>query len=136
MGKRKTKSRRLRGIYFIDPDDEEYKETLKHARRRLERPMAPAMPCKRQLSLTKVVAKPEIASEKNSKTVYGCIVESHESTGQRAESGQSQKNEDHLEGKGFTLISHYDLLHKFIPLPQAMKGLGQGMEKARDEKVK
>ena len=31
-------ARRLGGIDFIDPDDEEYKEILKHARRVLERP--------------------------------------------------------------------------------------------------
>ena len=32
-----TMLERLRGIYFIDPDEEEYKEILKNARRRLER---------------------------------------------------------------------------------------------------
>ena len=58
-------ARRLRGIYFIDRDDQDYKETLKHARRKLERPMAPAMPCKRTLNgITKVLAKSENASEK------------------------------------------------------------------------
>ena len=36
----------IRGIYFIDPDDEEFKETIKNARKKLETPMAPAMPCK------------------------------------------------------------------------------------------
>ena len=74
----------------VDPDDEDYKEILKSARRKLERPVAPATPCKRQPSITKVVAKPEFGSEKNSKTVYGCLVESHESTRQRAESSQSK----------------------------------------------
>ena len=39
-------ARRLRGIYFNDPEDKEFKETIKNARRKLERPMAPAMPCK------------------------------------------------------------------------------------------
>ena len=39
-------ARRLRGIYFIDPEDKEFKETIKNARRKLETPMAPAMPCK------------------------------------------------------------------------------------------
>ena len=39
-------ARRLPGIYFIDPDDKEFKETIKNARRKLETPMAPAMPCK------------------------------------------------------------------------------------------
>ena len=36
----------LRGIYFIDPEDKEFKGTIKSARKRLETPMAPAMPCK------------------------------------------------------------------------------------------
>ena len=39
-------ARRLRGIYCIDPEDKEFKETIKNARRNLETPMAPAMPCK------------------------------------------------------------------------------------------
>ena len=50
-----------------------------------------------------------------------CKVESHESTRQRAESSQSQNYEDHIAGKGFTSMSHYNLVHKFIPMPQAMK---------------
>ena len=39
-------SRKLRGIYFIDPEDKEFKETIKNARKKLETPMAPAIPCK------------------------------------------------------------------------------------------
>ena len=83
-------ARKMKGIYFIDPDDEEYKEVLKNARTKLEAPMAPAMPCARQKSITNVVAKPNSASEENSKTMYSCFVESHESTRQRAESSQSK----------------------------------------------
>ena len=37
---------RLRGIYFIDPEDKELKETIGNARKKWETPMAPAMPCK------------------------------------------------------------------------------------------
>ena len=40
------KSRKLRGIYFIDPEDTEFKETIKNARKKLETSVAPAMPCK------------------------------------------------------------------------------------------
>ena len=36
----------LRGIYFIDPEDTEFKETIKNARKKLETSVAPAMPCK------------------------------------------------------------------------------------------
>ena len=43
-------ARKLKAIYFIDPDDREYSEIhKKNARRKLERPMAPAMPCKRMV---------------------------------------------------------------------------------------
>ena len=39
-------ARKLRGIYFIDPENKEFKETIKNARKKLETPVAPAMPCK------------------------------------------------------------------------------------------
>ena len=39
-------ARKLRGIYFIDPEDKEFKETIKNARNKLETSVAPAMPCK------------------------------------------------------------------------------------------
>ena len=39
-------ARKLRGIYFIDPEDKEFKETIKNARKNLEKSVAPAMPCK------------------------------------------------------------------------------------------
>ena len=39
-------ARRVRGIYFIDPEDKEFKETIKNARKKLETPVATAMPRK------------------------------------------------------------------------------------------
>ena len=39
-------ARKLRGIYFIDLEDKEFKETIKNARKKLETSVAPAMPCK------------------------------------------------------------------------------------------
>ena len=36
----------MRGIYFIDPEDKEFKETIKNARKKLETSVAPAMPQK------------------------------------------------------------------------------------------
>ena len=36
-------ARRLRGIYFIDPEDKEFREIIKSARRKKETPMAPAI---------------------------------------------------------------------------------------------
>ena len=39
-------ARKLRGIYFIDTEDKEFKETIKNARKKLETPEVPAMHCK------------------------------------------------------------------------------------------
>ena len=39
-------ARRLRGIYFIDPKDEEFKDIMEKSRRKFENPMPAAMPCK------------------------------------------------------------------------------------------
>ena len=39
-------ARKLRGICFIDPEDTEFKETIKIARKKLETSVALAMPCK------------------------------------------------------------------------------------------
>ena len=39
-------ARWLRGIYIIDPEDKEFKETIRNANKNLETSMAPAMPCK------------------------------------------------------------------------------------------
>ena len=38
-------ARQLRDIFLIEPDDEEFKHTMKNARRKLEVPMPAAMPC-------------------------------------------------------------------------------------------
>ena len=42
-------ARRLRGIYFIDHEDKEFKDIMKNARRKLEIPMPAALPCKTSL---------------------------------------------------------------------------------------
>ena len=39
-------ARKLRRIYFNDPEDKEFKETTKNARKKLETSVALAMPCK------------------------------------------------------------------------------------------
>ena len=39
-------ARRLRGTYFIDPKDEEFKDIMKNARRKLQIPMPAATLCK------------------------------------------------------------------------------------------
>ena len=34
---------------------------------------------------------------------------------------QPKHHEDHIAGRGFTSMNHYNLFHKFIPMPQAIK---------------
>ena len=55
------------------------------------------------------------------KTKLACILEADEST--RLRKGESLPNhhEDHMAGKGENSLQHYNLVHKFIPVPQAMK---------------
>ena len=53
-------ARRLLGIYVIDPEDKEFKETIQNARRKSETAMAPAMPCRhaRKTSTKRPVVRP------------------------------------------------------------------------------
>ena len=58
-------ARKLRGIYFIDPEDKEFKETIKNARKKLETPVAPAMPRKLLRAIRTVVVVHPIKSNHN-----------------------------------------------------------------------
>ena len=55
------------------------------------------------------------------KTKYACIVEPHESTRKRLECTLLRNHEDHIAEKVFNPVNHYNLVHKFIPMLQAMK---------------
>ena len=69
-------ARRSRGIYFIDPEDKKFKETIQNACKKLETPMAPAMPCK----TCKKSKHGEIRSKTNEfKSKLACILEASES---------------------------------------------------------
>ena len=47
-------------------------------------------------------------------------MEPHESTRQQAESSQSKGHEDRIAREGFTSMTLYNVVHKFIIVPQAM----------------
>ena len=111
-------ARRLRGIYFIDPEDKEFKETNRNARRKLETPMAPAMPCK----TCKKSKHGETRSKTNDfKSKFACILEASESTRMRMEESLPKYHEEHIAGKVENSEQHNNLVHKFIPMPQAMR---------------
>ena len=115
-------ARRLRGIYFIDPGDGEYTETIKDARRKLEVPMVAAMPyrkgTKKHSGLQETEAKSD-ESNKIPKTKHTRIVEVHESTRQRLESSLPKDHEDDIAGKGKIrwLVTNWCT---FFPMPRAM----------------
>ena len=107
----------MRGICFIDPADAEFKETIQNARRKLEVPMPAAMPCKIRERMYKETCRNSDAP----KTQYACIVEADESTRKRLEGTLHEDHEDHIAGKGINSLNHYNLVHKFILMPKAMK---------------
>ena len=49
------------------------------------------------------------------------ILEANESTRMRMENSEPSNHEDHIAGKGENSVQRYNLDHKFIPMPQAMK---------------
>ena len=67
------------------------------------------------VNITKV-----ISSEKIPQTRFNCIVEAHESTRPSMESITKENHEDHIAGKGQISVFYYIVVHKFIPMPQAM----------------
>ena len=90
-------SRKLRGIYFIDPEDKEFKETIKNARKKLEIPVAPAVPCKISLKSKNGETRSKTTDFKSK---FACILEAGESTRMRTENSIPHNHEDHIAGQG------------------------------------
>ena len=118
LKKKKTRSneklhlenaRKLREIYFIDPEDMEFKETIKKARKKLETSVAPAMPCK-------IVKNCGCGGSNKSKTKLACILEAHESTRMRMGNSTPSNHEDHIAGKGENSLQHYKFTNLILCL--------------------
>ena len=75
--------------------------------------MAPAVPFK--------TSKKSKKGEIRGKTKLACILEASESTRLRMEESLPNYHEDHIQERGDNSLQHYNLVHKFIPMPQAMK---------------
>ena len=43
-------------------------------------------------------------------------MKAHESTRKRLESSVPEDHENHIAGKGYNSMTHYNLAHKFIPM--------------------
>ena len=109
-------ARKLSGIFFIEPEDEDFKNIMNNGRRKLEIPMPAAMHCK-----TPINSDGEIyCGTGKSKTKHACIVEADESTKIRLEGAPFRYHEDHIAVKGINSLNHNILVHKFIPMPQTL----------------
>ena len=93
-------------------------ETIKNARKKLETPVAPAVPCKISKNAQNKVTH---GKSNKIKTKLACILEASESTRLRMGESLPNHHEDHIAGKEDNSLQHYNLVHKFIPMPQAIK---------------
>ena len=80
--------------------------------------MAPAMPCQTSKKDKHVETR---SKTDDFKSKFACILEAGESTRLRMEESLPNYHEDYISGKGHNSLQHYNLVHKFIPMPQAMK---------------
>ena len=104
----------MRGIYFIDLEDTEFKETIKNARKKLETLVAPALACQ-------IMKNCGSGASNKIQTKLACILEAGESTRMRMGNSIPHHHEDHITGKCENSLQLYNLVHKFIPMPQALK---------------
>ena len=103
------------GSISFDPEDTEFKETIKNARKKLETSVAPAMPCKTMKKNCRSDGSNKI------KTKLACILEADEFTRVRMGNSIPHHHQDHIAGKGENSLQHNNLVHKLIPMPQAVK---------------
>ena len=97
--------------------------------------MAPAMPCK----TSKKCKHGETRGKSNEFTPkLACFLEASESTRLRMGEPLPTHHEDHIAGKGDNSLQHKNLVHKFIPMPQAMKipAAKAAVDKAREKQEK
>ena len=88
-------ARQLRGIFFSEPDDEEFKLPMKAGRRKLEVPMPAAMLCKIPIKSSGETHR-RIGKRK---TKYACVVDADESTRPRLEGAGHKPHQDHITAK-------------------------------------
>ena len=80
--------------------------------------MAPAMPCKTSKNSQHGAT---CGKSNDFKSKLACILEASESTRMCMEESLPNHHEDHIAGKGDNPLQHCNWVHKFIPMPQAMK---------------
>ena len=94
-----------------------------NARKKLEVPVEAAVPCnmgtrQRAWKLRDIVASEKTCLRKKTKPALWKLMNPQR---RRLESALPTNHEEHIVEKGFNSLTHYGLVHKFIPMPQAMK---------------
>ena len=79
--------------------------------------MLAAMPCKTPINS----GRETYCGIWKSKTKHACVVEADESTRIRLEGALERYHEDHIAARGINSLSRENLVHKFIPMAQALK---------------
>ena len=82
----------------------EFKEIIQNARRKLDTPMAPAMPCK---NCQKNKHGETRSKTEDFKSKFACILEASESTRLRMGESLPNDHEDRIAGKGENSLQHY-----------------------------
>ena len=103
-------ARQIRGIFFIEPDDEELKHTMKNARRKLEIPMPAAMPCVQHQQIA-AGNLPHFRETQDQICLYCRCRRIYQNTIGRCAAQESRRS--HLCKKGIHSLGHYNLVHKF-----------------------
>ena len=98
-------ARKLRGVFYISPDDMALKDTMKNARKVLNMPLESAMPRKFGTEHGNTCSR----KHDSRRTRYACIIDAHESTRTRTGKTQSRDHEDLIAEKEFNSFSHHNL---------------------------
>ena len=107
-------ARKLRGIYFIDMRTRNSKKPLRELVRSWKHQLLLRWPCN-------IMKNCGAGGSNKIKTRLACMLEADESKRLRMGNSVPNHHEDHIAGKGNNSLQHYNLVHKFIPMPRAMK---------------
>ena len=86
------KARKLRGICYTDPDDMEFQDTVKNARKKLEVPLETAVHC----DISNQQGEIWCTQHNSRKSRYACISEAHESSRTRIGTTEPGYHEDRI----------------------------------------
>ena len=134
-------ARRLRGIYFIDPEDGEYKETIQNARTKLEVRMEAAMRCRRVTKMHSGLQELKRRVMKTTRFQKQSMRALWKFTNQESVRNHLHKKVMKITSKAKGTLRRViqNLVHKFIPMllamtiPDAKAAVEKEWEEARND---